>query len=185
MTEKTLERLENGERVSDDTLRKVAKAIGWDEETFIGPRYIPTPEEAADTLAKATADFEARYQAVTVTRVTDPRQFVAMFRTSALLFDELGVAPQPAEDSARLKALLTDWNDIAGDLDPVSQLEAGKELLAEARQVESKGYLVKAGVLERYGRLSPVTVVLVVGRARPDAAAEVAYVERPPFFRSA
>jgi transcriptional regulator with XRE-family HTH domain len=44
--ERTIQRLERGEQVSEETLRKVAEALRLDENAFIGPRYVPTQEEA-------------------------------------------------------------------------------------------------------------------------------------------
>jgi transcriptional regulator with XRE-family HTH domain len=45
--ERTVQRIERGEKVNDDTLRKVAKALRMEEGSFLGPRYVATREEAA------------------------------------------------------------------------------------------------------------------------------------------
>src|SRR5438552_6498963 len=48
--ERTVQRMERGEKVDDDTLCKVAKALRLEEEAFLGPHYISTEDEA---IAKA------------------------------------------------------------------------------------------------------------------------------------
>jgi transcriptional regulator with XRE-family HTH domain len=55
ISEKSLERLESGVRVSDEVYRKVALAVGQKEDAFLGPRYISTQEE---TIKKAIENLE-------------------------------------------------------------------------------------------------------------------------------
>ena len=180
VTEKTLERLESGEKISDQSLRKIASAIDWPADVFVGEKYIPTPDEAIATLTKVAEDFEQRYQEVPVSRLTDPRQFVAQFDSQGVLFQELGVALEHADDAASLKELLCDSNDIASELPATGQLEAARTLMDAVRTVETKGYVVKIGQLATYGHFGPVTILLVVHHSRPDRNADIAYVEGPP-----
>src|ERR1700720_4303759 len=50
--ERTVQRIERGEKVNDDTLRRVAKIFRMSEESFIGPRYVRTREEAVAHVEK-------------------------------------------------------------------------------------------------------------------------------------
>jgi len=48
ISDKTLERLEAGVPVREDSYRRVALAIGLRDDAFIKEEYIPTPEEYLD-----------------------------------------------------------------------------------------------------------------------------------------
>src|ERR1700730_17208543 len=43
--ERTIQRIENGEKVNEDTLRKIAKAMRLHDNAFIGPRYVRKIED--------------------------------------------------------------------------------------------------------------------------------------------
>src|ERR1700746_772481 len=53
VTERTVQRVEHGEKADDDTLRKIAKAFRLGGEAFLGPRYIATNEELRAQVEKA------------------------------------------------------------------------------------------------------------------------------------
>jgi DNA-binding XRE family transcriptional regulator len=46
--ERTIQRIERGEKVNENTLGKIARFLGFDEAAFVAPRYVPTPEEAME-----------------------------------------------------------------------------------------------------------------------------------------
>jgi len=43
VTERTVQRIENGDKVNEESLRKIAKAFRMDENSFIGPREVLGP----------------------------------------------------------------------------------------------------------------------------------------------
>ena len=53
VNERTVQRIECGEKVEDESLRKIAKALRLAEDAFVGPCYIPTEEELEAMVAKA------------------------------------------------------------------------------------------------------------------------------------
>jgi transcriptional regulator with XRE-family HTH domain len=46
VTERTVQRIENGEKVNEESLRKIAEAFRMEETSFVGPRNILSKEEA-------------------------------------------------------------------------------------------------------------------------------------------
>jgi transcriptional regulator with XRE-family HTH domain len=52
VTERTVQRIENGEKVSEESLRRIAKALPMDETSFIGPRRILGHGEAWEKTKK-------------------------------------------------------------------------------------------------------------------------------------
>src|SRR6267143_5620508 len=54
--ERTVQRIERGEKVNEDTLRKVAKVLRMKEDAFLGPRYVSTPEEATADVEKMLSE---------------------------------------------------------------------------------------------------------------------------------
>src|SRR5882762_8476361 len=52
VTERTVQRIENGEKVNEESLRRIAKAFRMEENSFIGPRKILAPEEAWEKTKK-------------------------------------------------------------------------------------------------------------------------------------
>jgi transcriptional regulator with XRE-family HTH domain len=57
---KTIERIEAGERVSDETLVKVARALKLRDDAFTGAHYSPSDQEVAEMLRKAKETIRIR-----------------------------------------------------------------------------------------------------------------------------
>ena len=105
----SIERIERGERVSDDTLRKVAVAVNQDEDAFTAER-IPLCQDETERALEAWA---APYEGMTMVQVshfTKQRQVRELSRCDGALID----GSRLGNDAQSLVADLREWIDLAG-----------------------------------------------------------------------
>jgi transcriptional regulator with XRE-family HTH domain len=154
--ERTIQRLERGEQVSEDTLRKVAKALRLDEDSFIGPRYVPTQEEALQNAAK----FLSEARVIDAKELTTAQDCGALFNAHAYLVDDTNVNSSQAEIAA-FKDQLQDWGDIYSSLSHTERLSACEAVLASGKTIGAAGYRLLYGVYETDDEFRVTTVLLV------------------------
>ena len=143
----SIERIERGERVSDDTLRKVAVAVNQDEDAFTAERIPLSQDETKRALEAWAAPYEGMTM-VQVSHFTKQRQVRELSRCDgALLYSAL------LRDEARsLVEGLREWIDLAGFIrathehdafitnEPFTRMrEFNREVLAAVREVERVG----------------------------------------------
>jgi transcriptional regulator with XRE-family HTH domain len=151
VSDKTLERLESGIVVREDSYRRVAAAMGLPEDAFIKEEYIPTPSEYLEQQEKAEAEFQKNHTRVPVARLTDPRQLLDIFGAHSSIVDDHKVTVEHLELVASFKENFRDWSDIANELPETERLRAAMSLVDEAREIERAGYAVGVGATDRYG----------------------------------
>lgn len=142
VSERTIQRLERGEKVDDETLRGVAKALKLPEDAFIGPRYIPKAEEVFATV-KSTLE---NYLVGDVCAFSSARDFERILGAHGYLVDDGATDDTVAEQVAEFKELLQDWGDIYSELPETGKLDARRVLLTKVREIEEKGYSGRFGV---------------------------------------
>lgn len=181
ISEKSLERLESGIRVSEEVYRKVALAVGQKEDAFLGPRYIPTPEEAVkkaiENLEKLESDHK-KWDAENLliganpfTNEHDMRQILGCW--GAMLVNYSEVEGEAVDMAAAFKQNLTDWSDIASEIGETGRLDACRSLLEEIHEIERRGYLARFGTYKANfsignGRTTVMPVGVVMFFARTD-----------------
>lgn len=150
ISDKTLERLEAGVSVREDSYRRVAVAIRLREDAFIKEEYIPTPEEYLEQQERQQDELRKTHTKVDVAPLTDPRQLLALFGAHSSIADDHKVAAKDLELVAAFKENFRDWSDIAAELPETARLDAAQSLLEEARTIERAGYTVSVGTTNRY-----------------------------------
>jgi hypothetical protein len=181
ISEKSLERLESSIRVSDEVYRKVALAIGQKEDAFLGPRYIPTPEEAAkkaiENLEKLETDqkkWEVENLLIDANPFTDERDMRQILDCwGAMIVNYSEIEGEGVDLAAAFKQNLTDWCDIASEIGETGKLDACRSLLEEIREIERKGYVARFGTYKAKfptgkGRTTIMPVGVVMFLARTD-----------------
>ncbi len=181
ISEKSLERLESGVRVSDEVYRKVALAVGQKEDAFLGPRYIRTREEAArkaiEDLEKLVTDqkkWEAENLLIDANPFTDERDMRRILDCwGAMIVNYSEVKGEAVDLAAAFKQNLTDWCDIASEIGETGKLDACRSLLAEIREIERNGYVARFGTYKAKfpignGRTTIMPVGVVMFLARTD-----------------
>jgi transcriptional regulator with XRE-family HTH domain len=128
---KTIERIEAGKRVNEESLDRVAQALGFAPGAFIEPFVRPTPEEIDG------------YMPATLHEFSDARDFAKILDAHAYLIDTGGLRFEDADDGAALTDQVRDWGDIHNDLPAVNKLEAYRQLYDQIQQLRQRGYLAK------------------------------------------
>lgn len=145
LSDKTLERLEAGERVGDTSYRQIALALGLPHDLFTAETYVPTAEEAVQMVNQAQEDFLRSHLRVEVAKLTDPRQLLSLYPGHGVVVDDSQVAAEHAEAVAIVKELLVDWGDILDDIPYTARLDAAKQILEHIDEVERHGYSAFGG----------------------------------------
>lgn len=160
--ERTVQRIEHGERVDNESLRKVAKALRLEENAFIGLRYVPTKDEAV----AETIEFFSEMTVIEVHSFTTLKDCEAVLRVHGSLVDDLMVSERLADRVAAFKDLVTDWGNLFDDLPSEgARLDACRSVLAEVKGIEGAGYRIRYGV---YTTEDKFTVAVFVFLAKDD-----------------
>jgi transcriptional regulator with XRE-family HTH domain len=124
--ERTVQRVERGEKVDDESLRKIAKALRLRDPGFVGPRYIQS-EEARK------AAFEQTLKEIMVIEAQDfmsARDADAFLRGNHGYFLNDNALPEGMADQvAVLRDTLTDWGDIYSELSHTERLSACRSIV--------------------------------------------------------
>lgn len=177
VTERTVQRIENGEKVNDDSLRRVARAFRIDEESFIGPRTVLGKEEAWKEAVKALE----RLKLIDAHRFATLKDAEAVLGTQGMVVDDHFVTDDAATEAAEFKDLLQDWNDIYSSLlSSTEKLDACRSLLSGAQRLEAKGYVIRYGVYTTQDNYRLVSVLFA--RKADDALCEVKQMLVPARF---
>jgi transcriptional regulator with XRE-family HTH domain len=143
VTERTVQRIERGEKVNDDSLRAIARVFRMDENSFFGPRDVLSEEEAiAHTLNKLEG-----LMVIEAHRFATLKDAEAVLGTHGMLMQDRDVSDDAAEDVANFRDLLREWNDAYSCLDSnVEKLRASRSVLDAAKKLEARGYVIRYGV---------------------------------------
>lgn len=162
VTLRTIERIEQGIKMHNETYRKVAKALSLTENAFIGPRYIKPLEQAVEEELRKLKDMEEKYHHVEVTRISDHKPILELMEAEGWLYEDSKLTGEAESLGASFKDAVTELN-IAWDIHTASeQLEEAKKLAAITRALESKGFVTKFG---RYKQTVRIGTKSVIGHA--------------------
>ena len=144
----SIERIERAERVSDDTLRKVAVAVNQNEDAFTTERLPLSQNEVEQALEAWVAPYEGMTM-VPVGHFTKQRQVRDLSRCDGALIHSSYLR----EDAQSLVEGLREWIDLAGfiratqeheafiDKEPFTRMrEFNRDVLAAVREIERVGH---------------------------------------------
>jgi transcriptional regulator with XRE-family HTH domain len=134
--ERTVQRIEAGHPVSDDTRRQIAKAFKLPEDEFLKPHYVPTEEE----IHAKIAEVKNRYAVIEAQCIESVHDVEKIMMEHALLIDGTVLPESKAKELAVLKDSLQDWELIFRDITNVERLEACRSLLKQVREIEGEDY---------------------------------------------
>lgn len=140
--ERTVQRIERGEKADDESLRRVARALRVDEKFFVESQYVPTVEEFDLVVKRALAEFTV----IEVHGLTTLSDCAAVFPTHIFCFDDHAVGEGLAGQVAEFKDLLTDFGDVYNDVSHAERLEACRAVLAAAEKIGAERYKTLFGV---------------------------------------
>jgi transcriptional regulator with XRE-family HTH domain len=177
VTERTVQRIENGEKVNEESLRKIAKALRMGENSFIGPRHVLSPEEAFEQTKKWLEGVKL----IDADRFATLKDVEAVLGTQGMVVDDHFVTDDAAAEVASFKDLLQEWNDVYSELfSNGEKLDACRSLLDGAQRVEARGYIIRYGVHTTQDNYRLVNVL--IARRADDALCEVKQMFVPNRF---
>jgi transcriptional regulator with XRE-family HTH domain len=143
VSERTVQRVERGEKGDEESLRKIARALRLAEDAFIDSRYIPTEEELQEMATKVEKE----------SMVANAEKFLSVKDAEVILsaghgymVDDRAMPAEMSEEIATFKDLLQDWGDIYSDLSHTEKLNACRSIVGAVQQIEAKGHQAKYGV---------------------------------------
>lgn len=170
MSEKTLERAESGQGISEEYSRRIARALGLREDAFVAELYVPAPGEAEQMFKRQEEELRATHRPQAVAELNGIRDVLSLIRSHLLFADNQQVAESDLEDFASLKQSWWDWNAVSGDIPEPELIRGAQSFLDEIRSFEARGYVVKSGIATRYHRDgSAVPVAILVAFRKPKS----------------
>ncbi len=137
ITERTVQRIESGEQVSDDTRRQIAKAFRLPDDFFTKPGYMPTTEEAEAMLAEAAEKFTV----VDARPLHTPGDFEEILSVGhAFLIDGTALPDEMQQEVGTFKDAFHDWTWIFSDITHVDRLGACRSLLEDVHRIAGQLY---------------------------------------------
>jgi len=180
VTERTVQRIERGEKVNDDSLRAIARAFRMDDNSFIGPREILSTEEA---WKKTMKELENR-ELIEASRFATLKDAESVLDAAGSIIDDQRVKDAAATELAMFKDSLADWAMIYVDLLSHSEkLDACKSLLQAAQTLEAKGYVIRYGVYKAKSNGLNFATFLIVPKS-DDALCQVKQLLVPTQFEN-
>jgi transcriptional regulator with XRE-family HTH domain len=145
----TIERIERGEKVSDEVLDKVAEGLGYEAGFFTKLRFRLGTDEAAAKLA----DTYGHLEPVAVAPLKTHRAIRQIAQSDAYLFHR----PDVPESYDGAIANLGEWFDLASFVTsfPEDRLSSKRgrrdlynDILASVQELEREGFTVLSGIME-------------------------------------
>ena len=141
---KTLRRIEQGERVQDDTLRDLAEGLGLEKEAFTKIQKLPDFHK----LAEEVKQLASKLMFVDTRPLTSWRDFEAICRVSGITVDDRSVSDELSERTAYLRDLLADWLDVTDLAQSSDMIPHYKTMMDIVTEVETGGYIPRYAVYE-------------------------------------
>jgi transcriptional regulator with XRE-family HTH domain len=171
----TIERVERGEKVSDENLDRIATALGYGAGYFTTPRIAIPMEDAVNNVVEMLE----RLRPVPVSPMRSQRKI----REAAQCESFIAHHPGLSDELKSQVADLIEWLDLAsfiinspeeGGEPKLSRRKLYRDILACVRGLESQGLVVLSGVLthEKGDFAGWKTAIISVTQRRSDPAAE-------------
>jgi transcriptional regulator with XRE-family HTH domain len=176
--ERTVQRIEQGKKVDQETLRKVARALRMEDENyFIRPHHFLSPEEASERATRAL-DAVMRIDAH---RLANLRDCEAVLGTDGKIVDDCQVTDAAAVQAARFKDSLEECKyGFSDSLSHEEKVHVCQSLLLEVKRLEAFGYVLRYGIYKTQDNFN-LSVMLLVPKA-DDAFCEVKHMLVPSRF---
>jgi len=145
LTERTIQRVENGEPSSLDTKRALARAFGYEDlDVFDKPQHLPNVEK----LKAYAAELERTTVVVPITRIGDARTLRTMTEgVESSATEEIGeISDGGREAFASMVDYLRDYNDIRDSYSMSQRLEVDRDIDALLKSISDEGAIVGAGL---------------------------------------
>ena len=157
VSERTIQRIEQGEKVDDETLRMVARALRQPEDAFVTAHYVPSDEEIKAQVKNANENL----QVIDIRPFTLAMDFDRVIGSHGWLIDDSSCDGVAASEIAELKDSLEDWNCIYDDIPHTERLHACEELLGRIQGIGCKGLVARFGTYRTEDNFVVATIIFV------------------------
>ncbi len=157
VSERTIQRIEQGEKVDDETLRRVAKALKLPEDAFVAAHYIPSADEITAQVKNANENF----QIIEIRAFAVAKDLDAVLGSQGWLIDDSSCEGMAASEMAELKDSLQDWNCVYDDIRHTERLHVCGELLGRIQEIERKGLVARFGTYRTEDDFTVATIIFV------------------------
>lgn len=157
VTERTVQRIEHGEKVDDETLHRIGKAFRLRGQGLVGPRYIPTEEELQATVEQAQKELRT-IEARILSTVKDCE---AILGGDGNIVNDQAVPEAATDQVAALRDQMKDLGDVWSDLSNVEKLEASRLFLGAVQEIEEQGLKTYYGSYETDDHFQVAVLVFV------------------------
>lgn len=144
VNERTVQRVERGEKVDDETLRKIGKAFRLRDPGFVGPRHVHIRSEE-----ERKAELEKTLKEIAVIEsqgFSGIRDAEAILGTDGYFLHDNALPEEMADQIAALRDQMQDSGDIWSDLTNTEKLETCRALVSEIQKIEAQGFKARYGV---------------------------------------
>ena len=172
VTERTIQRVERGERITDDTLKQIAKALFTEEHAFVGVCYIPSQEKAFKNALKFLDD----HHAVDVHRLHSPEDIKALLDAQGWVVDGSDVSGEARALVAILQETLVGWGDVYSEMPATEQIDACDDIFRQAKRVERATCVGKYGVCDVVAEKVPGRLGILKFWPRDDPRASLSQI---------
>lgn len=148
ISERTVQRLERGEPVNEDTLRKVAAAFKFPEDAFL--RVLGKPIPDIEWLRNVEEKWRKEYAVVELKGFHDIHDVNSVLQSHVWKVDKNETADSAADFLAEFEDSFQDWIHCYDECSATTRLKAARELLGLIRRIE------ECGCMARYAALSTV-----------------------------
>jgi transcriptional regulator with XRE-family HTH domain len=140
LSTRTVQRAENGEEMSGETLQALAAVF----DVSVAILRQPLPSE--DEIRKAAEEAQKRYKFIPLTRIERASDLQPYMGADAWQVDRApGLCEEQEDEIAVLEELLRDYGDLWSDLEPTHRREALKTIFESIVRLTGTGLIVAAG----------------------------------------
>lgn len=142
MTERTIQRIEQGEKVNEETLRQVAKALRLRPESFVGPRHVLNDDDARAQAEKMMSELLV----IDASDFRSLKDCAAVLSTDGYFVDDRSTGDELANQVALLRDTLQDWGDLYRDVSHIERLAACESMMQLVHDIDNAGYAFRYGI---------------------------------------
>jgi transcriptional regulator with XRE-family HTH domain len=178
VTERTIQRVERGGTVEDETLRKVARALGLGENAFLRPDYHPSTEELK-AFAKSVRD---DYTVTDLLNLSSQNDLDGILTADACQIDGSAVKENLAAEVASLQDEIEELGSVYEELSNVERLEARQGLFKHIQNVACTGYRARWAVFETDDKWNVGVLVFQDGQTKDNEFSKLIIPRRFPML---
>lgn len=163
---RTVQRIEHGDKVDEDSLRDVAEALGLERDLFTRVNFVPDWEKLVSEAEK----MRSKLLVAEAKRLESWRDFEPICRrVHGHTVDDTNLNEDFAERAAELRDYLGDCIDISDEASSSGMIGSYKEMMEIVTEIEAGGYIARYAVVETDDKFR-VSIIVFHDKSDPAQA---------------